>query len=130
MAVPDGELVAGAGAGRGGDFYALTPRKGLVPRRAGSRCRVPFVPFDLLFLDGRDVCSLPYWERRTLLEGLGRTLLEGLGLAGPCWHTRHSLDCDPLDALLACLDLGVDGYRQAHQQLVLAGAAVRGLGET
>ncbi len=73
----------------------------LSPRRAGSGCRVTFVAFDLLYLDGRDACSLPYVERRALLEGLG--------LAGSCWHTIDSLDCDPLDALLACLDLGVEG---------------------
>ncbi len=98
-AVLDGELVAGAG--RADDFYALTPRMAVGPRRAGSGCRVAFVAFDLLYLDGQDMCSLPYLQRRALLEGLG--------LAGPCWHVIDSLDCDPLDALLACLDLGVEG---------------------
>ncbi len=98
-AVLDGELVAGAG--RADDFYALTPRMVVGPRRAGSGCRVAFVAFDLLYLDGQDMCSLPYLQRRALLEGLG--------LAGPCWHVIDSLDCDPLDALLACLDLGVEG---------------------
>ncbi len=98
-AVLDGELVAGAG--RAHDFYALTPRMTLGPRRAGSGCRVTFVAFDVLYLDGRDVCSLPYVERRALLEGLG--------LAGACWHTIDSLDCYPLDALTGCLDLGLEG---------------------
>ncbi len=97
--VLDGELIVGAGRAR--DFYGLTPRMTHGPRRAGSGCRVTFVAFDVLHLDGRDVCSQPYVERRALLEGLG--------LAGPCWHTIDSLDCDPLDALLACLDLGVEG---------------------
>ncbi len=97
--VLDGELIVGAGRAR--DFYGLTPRMTLGPRRAGSGCRVTFVAFDVLHLDGRDVCSQPYVERRALLEGLR--------LAGPCWHVIDSLDCDPLDALLACLDLGVEG---------------------
>ncbi len=89
------------GAGRAGDFYGLTPRMALNPARAGSGCPVTFVTFDVLHLDGSDVCSLPYVERRALLEGLG--------LAGPCWHVIDSLDCYPLDALLACVDLGVEG---------------------
>ncbi|MDP9497702.1 MAG: hypothetical protein M3P46_08595, partial [Actinomycetota bacterium] len=99
MAALDGELIIGAGIAA--DFYALTPRMALSPARARSGCRVTFVAFDLLYLDGRDVCSLPYVERRALLQGLG--------LVGPCWHVIDALDCDPLDALTGCLQLGLEG---------------------
>ncbi len=87
-AVLDGELVAGAG--RAEDFYALTPRMTLGPRRAGRGCRVTFVAFGVLFLDGSDACSQPYVEHRALLKGLKAS---GSLLA------RHRL----------CLDLGVEG---------------------
>ncbi len=63
------ELIVGAGTAA--DFYALTPRMALSPARATGGCRVTFVAFDLLYLDGRDVCRLPYVERRALLQGLG-----------------------------------------------------------
>ncbi len=76
--------------------------------------------------------------RRRLLDGPNecsshckrRALLEGLELSGPFWHTIDSLHCDPLDALLACLDFrrGKPDRGMRHQP-VLAGAAVRGLGE-
>ncbi len=90
-AVLDGELVAAVG--RTDDFYVLTPGRTLGPRRAGSGCRARFVEFDVLYLDDPDVYSLPYLQRRALLEGLR--------LAGSCWRTSNSLDCHPLDALLA-----------------------------
>ncbi len=55
--VLDGELIVGAGTAA--DFYALKPRMALSAARAGSGCRVTFVAFDLLFLDGWNVCWLP-----------------------------------------------------------------------
>ncbi len=44
-----------------------------------------FVAFDLLFLDGESLCSLPYRRRRLQLLGLG--------LHGSCWHVVDALDC-------------------------------------
>ncbi len=60
-----------------------------------------FGAFDLLFLDGQSMCSLPYRERRLQLQDLG--------LRGPCWHVVDALDCHPLDALAGCLELGLEG---------------------
>ncbi|WP_269204744.1 ATP-dependent DNA ligase [Motilibacter deserti] len=72
--VLDGELVAGQGTAA--DFYALGLR--MARRRAPSvGCRVTFVAFDLLWLEGRDLCARPYGERRRELEELA--------LGGPCW---------------------------------------------
>ncbi|WP_183061575.1 ATP-dependent DNA ligase [Motilibacter peucedani] len=100
--VLDGELVAGAGAAR--DFYALGPR---MARRAGSGgCRVSFVAFDVLWLDGRNVCALPYLERRALLEELG--------LAGECWSTSTVFDCAPEVLLAECAERGLDGVVVKH----------------
>ncbi len=36
-------------------------------------------------------------------------MLQGLGLVGPCWQVIDALDCDPLDALTGCLELGSEG---------------------
>ena len=60
-----------------------------------------FVAFDVLYLDGRDVCRLRHGERRALLQSLR--------LSGPCWQTIDVLDCEPLDALMGCLNLGLEG---------------------
>ncbi len=79
--VLDGELIVGAGTAV--DFCALTPRMAPSPTRAGSGCRVTFVASDVLYLDGWDVCALPYVERRALLQSLG--------LSGPCWHIVDTL---------------------------------------
>ena len=98
--VLDGELVAGAGLAA--DFYALGPRMAMSPARADTGCRVSFVAFDVLHLDGADLCRRPYDERRALLDGLG--------LRAPCWDTTFLLDADPADALDACADLGLEGF--------------------
>src|SRR4051794_22863517 len=55
--VLDGELVVGTGSAS--DFYRLGPR---LARRSGG-CAVTFVAFDVLWLNGRDTCRLPYRER-------------------------------------------------------------------
>jgi bifunctional non-homologous end joining protein LigD len=75
-AVLDGEVVAVDPAGRP-DFEALQRRMAARPAR---RPPVPvvYLAFDLLWLDGRLCCPLPYTERRRLLDGLG--------VAGPAWQ--------------------------------------------
>lgn len=95
-AVLDGELVVGTGSAS--DFYRLGPR---LARRAAAGCTVTFVAFDLVWLDGRDTCRLPYGERRRLLEGLH--------LDAGCWRTAESFDGDPLDLLIACENLDIEG---------------------
>ena len=81
-AVLDGELVAFGEDGRP-SFERLQQRMHLSsPGAAARRSRqvpVTYVVFDLLYLDGRNLCSAPYSERRSVLEGLG--------LDGPAWRT-------------------------------------------
>jgi bifunctional non-homologous end joining protein LigD len=48
-------------------------------RRLSVSVPVTYYVFDLLHLDGRSTMSVPYRERRALLEGLG--------LSGPSWQT-------------------------------------------
>jgi bifunctional non-homologous end joining protein LigD len=93
-AVLDGELVVGNGSAD--DFYRLGPR---LARRSGG-CPVTFVAFDLLWLDGGDMTRQPYAVRRRRLESLR---LDG------CYRTAESFECDPLDLLIACSELGVEG---------------------
>ncbi len=61
-----------------------------------------FVAFDLLHLDGRDLCPRPYTERRAALDALD--------FRSPCWDTTPLLDADPADALGACAELGLEGF--------------------
>lgn len=79
--VLDGEIVAPDESGRP-SFARLQGRlgvvqRGLARRRAGD-VPVVYVVFDVLYLDGQDVTSLPYEERRALLESLN--------LQGPTWR--------------------------------------------
>src|SRR3954454_13540488 len=94
--VLDGELVAGGGTGS--DFYRLRPRLASRDRR---RCQVTFVAFDVLWLDGADTCRLPYAKRRRLLESLQ--------IDSGCWRTADSFTGDPLDLLVACDRLDIEG---------------------
>lgn len=69
----DGEIVAPDEEGRP-SFERLQSRLG-VTQRALARARsethpVVFIVFDVLFLDGRETMSLPYEERRALLDSL------------------------------------------------------------
>lgn len=63
-AVIDGELIALGPDGLPSFGGALTARG----ERGGGSARL--VAFDLLHLDGRSTCALPYHERRALLEAL------------------------------------------------------------
>ncbi len=82
QAVLDGELVALDKAGRP-SFERLQPRMHVTGaariRRLAESVPVTYYVFDLLHLDGRSTMSLPYRERRALLEELG--------LSGPSWQT-------------------------------------------
>ena len=62
----DVELIVGAG--RLSDFYRLSGRLAGKPR-AGSEA-VAFVAFDLLWLDGEQLTTRPYRDRRARLDGL------------------------------------------------------------
>jgi bifunctional non-homologous end joining protein LigD len=77
----DGELVALDEAGRP-SFERMQSRMNVegeaAIRRAARAQPVVYMAFDLLHLDGRSLCELPY-ERR-------RALLEGLALDGPAWR--------------------------------------------
>jgi bifunctional non-homologous end joining protein LigD len=82
QAVLDGELVALDAAGRP-SFELLQPRMHVTGaariRRLMASVPVTFVVFDVLHLDGRSTVSLPYRERRALVEDLA--------LSGPSWQT-------------------------------------------
>src|SRR3954465_12515283 len=92
--VLDGELVAESG--RAGDFYRLGPNL-----RASSRRDITFVAFDLLVVEGDNLCSRPDSER-------GR-LLEELDLFGDGWCTIRALVGPPRVLLDACAELDVEG---------------------
>ncbi len=81
-AVLDGEIVAFDDANRP-SFGALQERMHVVDagraRRLSQKTPVAYLAFDVLHLDGRPTLSLPYQERRALLESLS--------LAGDHWQT-------------------------------------------
>jgi bifunctional non-homologous end joining protein LigD len=87
----DGEIVAIGDDGRP-SFQRLQRRMGvtapLTVARRVSETPVTFIAFDLLELDGEDLRTRPYEERRELLLGLE--------LAAERWQTpRHHLDDGP-----------------------------------
>ncbi len=72
-AVLDGEVIAIDGAGRP-DFGLLQQRMHLTAaaevKRRAAEVPVSFALFDVLWVDGHDVCALPWTDRRNALEGL------------------------------------------------------------
>ncbi len=84
-AVLDGEIVA-IGEDGSPSFGLLQHRLGLTNAQALARrtAEIPitYMIFDVLYLDGRSTESLPYSERRELLDSLG--------LEGPAWRTPPS----------------------------------------
>lgn len=94
-AVLDGEIVAPDEQGRP-SFQRLQGRLGVTQRgfaaRRAQEVPVVYVAFDLLYLDGHDLMSLPYEERRGMLESLP--------IDGPHWRISPSLVGDG-KALLA-----------------------------
>jgi bifunctional non-homologous end joining protein LigD len=94
----DGELVCLRADGRP-DFARLRHRlAGSARRRAPAMLQV----FDVLHLDGRSTRSLPYAERRALLEELA--------LDGPAWRTPATISTDRRDDFVAQVEeLGLEG---------------------
>ncbi|WP_456844160.1 non-homologous end-joining DNA ligase [Cellulomonas sp. P5_C6] len=102
--VLDGELVA-FDAGGAPDFGRLQQRMHVADpsaaRRLARSVPVVYLVFDVLHLDGRSTVSLPYDERRRLLESLG--------VAGPSWQTPPSFDGPGQDVLTASLEGRLEG---------------------
>ncbi|MGH8776735.1 MAG: non-homologous end-joining DNA ligase [Jiangellaceae bacterium] len=100
----DGEVAVIGPDGRS-DFGALTPRMHVrSPTRAQElavRVPVTYVVFDVLSIDGRSCTSLPYVQRRELLEGLLAT--------GPNWQVSPSFTGGGTDVLEASRRMGVEG---------------------
>jgi bifunctional non-homologous end joining protein LigD len=104
QAVLDGELVALDDAGRP-SFERLQPRMHVngeaQVRRLMRSVPVTFLVFDVLHLDGRSTLSLPYEERRGLLESLT--------LDGPTWKTPPAWFGDGASVLAAAAEQGLEG---------------------
>ncbi len=103
-AVLDGEIVA-LGPGGTPSFEQLQQRMGLTSeteiRRQRSQVPVVYMAFDVVYLDGRDLRSRPYLERR---EHLLR-----LALAGPHWQTPEHRVGDGAAMLEGSSRAGLEG---------------------
>jgi bifunctional non-homologous end joining protein LigD len=102
--VLDGEVVAYDGTKP--SFGLLQQRMGVVDRSRARRLShevpVTFLVFDVVYLDGSQTDSLPYDQRRALLEGLG--------LNGPNWQVPPSFsDAAGADVLRVSLEHGMEG---------------------
>ncbi len=104
-AVLDGEIVAFDERTGRPSFQRLQRRMHV--RSPGGQLRrdvpVQLLVFDVLWLDGELVATLPQTERRKVLEDLA--------LDGPSWHTSPLIPPAPADELLAaCREVGMEGY--------------------
>ncbi|GHE75716.1 ATP-dependent DNA ligase [Streptomyces longispororuber] len=104
-AVLDGEIVVLDERGRP-DFARLQPRMGLAasPGRAArlaAEAPAHLVLFDVMFLDGRLLTSLPYAERRPHLTRLVAP--------GPSWSVPSSVSGRSREALELTRSLGLEG---------------------
>ncbi len=104
-AVLDGELVAFDARG---SAQLRAPAAAHAPRLATSAVRrahrdppVVYVVFDLLYLDGHSLMTLPYAERRERLEELA--------LDGPAWRTPAAHRGDGAALLAASAEQGLEG---------------------
>lgn len=102
-AVLDGEVVAFNEKGQT-SFQRLQRRMhvGQPPARLRSEVPVSFVAFDILWLDGDLLVDRPQSERRRILDGLA--------IKGRAWQTAPVLDATPDDLLVACRQLGLEGF--------------------
>jgi len=102
--VLDGEVVAFDEQGRP-SFERLQARMHLASDAAVKRrmrdTPVTYVAFDLLYLDGHSTLSLPYEDRRELLERLE--------LEGPAWRTPAYHRGEGGALLEATRELGIEG---------------------
>ncbi|MFI6014230.1 non-homologous end-joining DNA ligase [Streptomyces sp. NPDC051243] len=104
-AVLDGEILALDEQGRA-DFQLLQSRMGLAhaPARAArmaARTPVHLVLFDVMHLADRSLVTLPYTQRRGLLEELG--------IGGPYWSTPAAVVGHGAQALRATREHGLEG---------------------
>ncbi|MBI2710657.1 MAG: hypothetical protein HYX34_13350 [Actinobacteria bacterium] len=101
-AVVDGEVVALDAAGRP-SFEQIQQRMNVAAPDARLLRAVPvqYLVFDLLHLDGQDLCGLPYEQRRARLEDLG--------IAGGAWGVPPVFEGDGAAALDAARRLGLEG---------------------
>jgi bifunctional non-homologous end joining protein LigD len=103
-AVLDGELVAFDAEGRP-SFSRLQQRihqtEETVVRRRMKEYPVTYVIFDLLYLDGESLMSLPYRRRRELLDALE--------LAGESWQTPAYSTGHAKELLAASGERGLEG---------------------
>lgn len=102
-AVLDGEVVAFNERGQS-SFQRLQRRMHVVqpPARLLAETPVSFVAFDVLWLDGGPLVDLPQTERRRILDGLA--------IKGSAWQTAPVLDATPDELLVACRQLGLEGF--------------------
>jgi bifunctional non-homologous end joining protein LigD len=102
--VLDGEVVALDAQGRP-SFERLQSRMHLASeaqvRRRARELPVTYIAFDLLWLEGRSALSLPYADRRRLLEGLE--------LEGPHWRTPAYREGDGAALLAASVQQRLEG---------------------
>jgi bifunctional non-homologous end joining protein LigD len=104
-ALLDGEVVAMGDSGWP-DFEVLQNRMHVrdasLAQRLVAEYPVTYLAFDLLHLDGRPLLSLPYTQRRELLESLA--------LNGPWWQTPPSFIGEPgADVQKVSLQHGLEG---------------------
>ena len=101
--VLDGELVAFDAKGRS-DFGLLQQRMkltGAAVRRMMQEVPVVFLVFDVLHVDGHSTMTLPYRDRRELLESLQ--------LSGPSWQVPPYFPGDGDAVLEASVTQGFEG---------------------
>jgi bifunctional non-homologous end joining protein LigD len=101
-AILDGELIACVYGAV--DFYQLAPRMmhtGRMAKWAGREVPVTFVAFDVLHLDGEDLCALPLVDRKRLLDELH--------LVGPAWVVNGWYEGDLEMLFQVAEELGHEG---------------------
>ena len=100
----DGELVVFGDEGRP-DFERLRARlqrsREASIAAAASQHPATFIAFDVLWLDGEDLCPLPWRERRAILEDLQ--------LEGRTWSTPAAFSCEEHDLYAIAWEHGLEG---------------------